>query len=107
MAVPGNPEPSWKANFVSGLVITLGNPKVVLFYLGLLATFVELDTPSAVDVVIIAALVFTVLGGAMLGYAFAADRAKRLLQNESAKRSINRAAGAMIMTTGNVLIVKS
>lgn len=39
-------------NFLGGLSITLGNPKVILFYLGFLSTFVALETLSIVDIVL-------------------------------------------------------
>jgi threonine/homoserine/homoserine lactone efflux protein len=105
--IHGVRELSWKQNFLSGLVITLGNPKVILFYLGFLPTFLDLATLSAGEVAIVAAVVSVVLGSVMLFYAWSAARARELFRSSRAKRIMNRTAGGVMMATGIVLIIKS
>jgi threonine/homoserine/homoserine lactone efflux protein len=100
-------ETSWSANLVSGLVITLGNPKVILFYLGFLPAFVDLQTLQTADVAKIAAVVSLVLGATMLGYAYAAARARRLFQSPKAKRLLNRTSGGVMIATGTVLATRA
>jgi len=105
--VTGVKEFSWRANFISGLVITLGNPKVILFYLGFLPTFVDLTALTHLDVLIAALVVSLVLAGVLLGYAYTAARARNAFTSGRAARRLNKAAGGVMMSTGVVLIAKT
>ncbi len=103
----GTEDLSWKSNFLTGLFITLGNPKVILFYLGFLPTFVDLTSLSSLDVGVIATIVSLVLGLTMLAYAYAASRARTLFQDTSSQRWMNRSAGSAMIATGSVLAAKA
>ena len=99
-------ELSWKANFFTGLVITLGNPKVILFYLGFLPTFLDLTRLEAMDIVVVATVVSVVLGAVLMGYAYAAGRARKLFASPRAERTLNRSAGSVMIVTGAVLATR-
>ena len=62
---PGSEERGWKT-FLSGLALTLGNPKAIVFYLALLPTVVPLDQPIGVlgfaELVAIVTVVLLVIG---------------------------------------------
>ncbi|MGB7401322.1 MAG: LysE family translocator [Arcobacter sp.] len=100
-------ELSWKKNFITGLLITLSNPKVILFYLGFLPTFVNLQTLSTLDIVIISLIVTFVLGGVMLFYAYSASGARNLFKSKKSKRNMNIVAGSVMITAGGALIIKA
>ncbi len=64
-------------NFTSGLVITLSNPKVILFYCGFLPTFLDLSLLTLIDLMVVVAIVTTVLASVLGIYAFLASAARK------------------------------
>ena len=94
-------------DLLSGLLITLANPKVILFYLGLLPTFIDLQRLTAVDILVTVTVVATVLGTTLLAYAFAAARAGELVRSRRAVRNLNRTAGTVMLAAGTTLAIKA
>ena len=102
-AVTSLTEVTWPRNLLSGLLITLGNPKVILFYLGFLPAFIDLGDLDGLGVSLIALVVSVVLGSILLLYAYLAARARQLLLDRAARRLLNRTAGGVMIATGAVL----
>lgn len=94
-------------SFLCGLFITLGNPKVILFYLGFLPAFIELEILSVIDVITVAFVVSAVLGLVMLFYAVTASWAGRLFKSEKAQNRMNKTAGSVMICTGSVLLLRT
>lgn len=82
--------------FLAGLALTLGNPKVIVFFLALLPTVVDLDRLTPAGFAEIAALIAVILSAVLAGYAAAAARARRLLSSPRALRLVNRGTGAVM-----------
>ncbi len=94
-------------NFGSGLVITLSNPKVILFYCGFLPTFLDLSALTLIDLVIVVTIITIVLGCVLGTYAFLASRARRMFTNQQAVRRLNRAAGGVMVAAGVAIAIRS
>ena len=102
----GNEDVSNLSVFVSGLLITLSNPKVILFYCGFLPAFVDLNSLKLNEGAIIITLVMLILGSVMSGYSRLADSAGKLVRSGKGRKRLNRGAGGIMMTAGAALILK-
>jgi len=98
---------SRRSSFLGGLSLTLGNPKVIIFYISFLPTFIRLETLSTIDVVVVSSVATLVLGSVMLFYAYTASWARELFKSTNAQKKMNRAAGTAMIGTGALLLSKS
>jgi len=90
--------------FLGGLAVTLGNPKVIVFFLALLPLVIDLETLSVVGFVEIAALIVVILSAVLTAYALAAASARRLIASQRTMRAVNRTTGT-VMAGAAVAIV--
>jgi threonine/homoserine/homoserine lactone efflux protein len=82
--------------FVGALSLTLGNPKVIVFFLSIMPLVVDLGALHVATAVALAATIIGVLSAVLLTYALAANRARALLHSSRAIKLVNRcAAGVM------------
>jgi len=92
--------PGLLAGVAVGFAVVIGNPKAVLFYMGLLPGFFDLTRVTGPDIAAIALLSGSVpfLGNLLLALSF--DRARRLLSSPSALRRLNIISGLLLMSVG-------
>lgn len=95
--------PGMWAGFVAGLAVILGNPKAVLFYMGVLPGFFDLTQLTAADIVVICSLSFIVpLVGNLILAGFV-DRARRLLTSPDALKRLNIISGTLLIAVGIII----
>jgi len=82
----------WRA-FLASLMLTLANPKAILFFLALLPTVIDLASLNALRFVEISAAIALVLPGVLFTYVFLAARARELFTTPKAVRRLNRSSG--------------
>jgi len=95
------------SSFLTGFLITLGDQKAILFYLGFFPAFIDLSRMTPADTLIIIAIAIVGVGGAKLVYAYLADRTSLLFKNTSAIRGINMLAGGVMIAVGMFLLAKA
>lgn len=83
-----------------GLVVTLGNPKPILFYGALLPNFLDLSSVTSGDFTILMAVVVAVSFVVYSGYMLVIERARRLLNSTRAVKRLNQATGVMLIGSG-------
>ena len=82
--------------FAAGMAVTLGNPKIMVFYLALLPAIVDLKAVTLVGWLELVATMFVVLAAIDLVWAGLAVQARRVLRSPRAVRAANRvSAGVM------------
>nr|WP_228023933.1 LysE family translocator [Synechocystis salina] len=97
---------SLSSSFSAGLLITLADQKAVIFYLGFLPTFVDVNNIVYLDTVVIILTAILSVGGVKLFYAFLAHRSGLLISRKN-KRLINYLAGTLMISVGVFLLTSS
>lgn len=84
------------SSFLAGLMVTLGNPKTMIFYLALTPTLVDLRTITLMDYGILVVLTVLVLIVVLVPYLALAAKARWFLQSPKALKRLNRTAAAFM-----------
>lgn len=88
------------AGFMAGLAAILGNPKAILFYMGVLPGFFDLTrvTPADITAIVVLSALVPFLGN--VGLAMFVSRLRRLMASPKALRRTNIAAGCLLIAVG-------
>jgi threonine/homoserine/homoserine lactone efflux protein len=88
------------AGFTAGVLVILGNPKAILFYMGILPGFFDIGVLTGPDIAVIAGLSMIVpLAGniVMAGFVHAA---RRLITSPDALARVNTLSGVLLILVG-------
>lgn len=96
-------KPGLWAGFAVGVAAVIGNPKAILFYMGVLPGFFDLSRVTGWDVAAILAISALVPMLGNLGLALFLDRARQLLQSQDSLRRVNVGSGVLLVLVGLVI----
>ena len=82
--------------FFAAVSLTLGNPKIMVFYLALLPNLIDLEAVTAIGYAELVAITFVILTLVDGAYVLLAARARKLLSSARAIRLVNRGSGALL-----------
>ena len=95
------------SSFITGYAITMGNPKVIIFYMALLPSVVDLTAIGLQDYLILVSLTIFVLYIVVIPYILLATSAKEFLRTPKSLKYLNRsAAGAMAGAAAFIILKK-
>ena len=90
-------------SFLQGFLISASNPKVILFYIAFLPTFMDLTRLSGQDIALAALLTVIALMLGLMAIALFAAKARKFFQSELAVKRLNRSAGSIMVAAGAYL----
>jgi len=91
------------AGFAAGLLAILGNPKAVLFYIGVLPGFFDLRAVTWLDVAVIIAVSVTIPLVGNLMVAVSVGKLRGLMTRPATLKRINMVAGILLICVGLVI----
>lgn len=103
LSTPGNnalPPRGFKRNLLGGMMVTIGNPKTIGFYAGLLPTFIDLPKLTWGEAFAMGVIVMLLVGGIPAAYGYAAASSRRFFQHPSRMKAMQRTAGTMMIGAG-------
>ncbi|MDA0832351.1 MAG: LysE family translocator [Planctomycetota bacterium] len=92
------------SSLIGGFLITLGDPKAIVFYMGLFPAYVDVTKISLADTITIMLIATVVICSVKLTYAYLAGRAKRLFESSGFGKTMNVIAGVVLIATGGWLV---
>jgi len=98
---------SFVASFLSGLILTLGDVKAIVFYLSLLPMFIDLAALRLADALLVVVITIVAVGGIKILYACFSHRVVNSAWGQRFTTLSKRAAGAALVGAGSYIVVKA
>lgn len=97
-------ESKWQT-VMSGLLLTLGNPKPILFYASVLPTIIDFNKIRFTDALLMIALITLVSFSVVGTYSYIASLSHKIRMSGKMQKRLNQAAGFVMMAVGIYVII--
>lgn len=98
---------SYIADFLAGLLLTLGDFKAILFYASLFPALIDMKQVGLGGAVAIGAITIVTVGGVKITYAIFASRIVETLKHKVSSDLPRRLGGTLMIGCGSVLVTKA
>ena len=95
---------TWIGGFIQGFLISASNPKVILFYIAFLPTFIDLSSLDAKDIALASVLTLSALMAGLMLVSVGASSVRQYLKSKRAAQRLNRTAGSIMIGAGLFLV---
>ena len=95
---------TWIGGFIQGFLISASNPKVILFYIAFLPTFIDLSTLDSTDIALASALTLSALMAGLMLVSAGASSVRQYSKSKRAVQRLNRTAGSIMIGAGLFLL---
>ena len=92
--------------FGAGIAVTLGNPKIMLFYVALLPAIIDMRSVSVTGWAELTLTMFVVLALVDVVWALLADQGRRLMRDRRTVKLVNRGSAALMATAAAAIAAR-
>ena len=100
------PRRSTIQSLISGLLVTLGNPKAMIFYLALVPTLVDLTSITVADYFELIGVTIVVLMAGTIPYIVLAAKAREFFRRPAALKRLNRTSATLLAGTAGYIAIR-
>jgi threonine/homoserine/homoserine lactone efflux protein len=97
---------SFLLSYAEGMLISGTNPKVMLFYIAFLPTFIDLTVLTSEGVVLVVILNFIALMLGLTLIAYSASKARKLFSEHKAVKRLNRITAGLMGSAGLLILTR-
>lgn len=101
-----NAEVTNLGGFLSGFMLTMGDPRVILFYMSLLPAYLDLATATLTDAIILMLCTTLAIGTVKSVFITLARQAQRWLSSPRSQWLMHKMAGGLLCGVGLYLLVQ-
>ena len=94
-------------SFLGSLMLTLGNPKVIVFFMSIMPLVLDMNSITPLIFAQLVGMALFVLTPVLIGYLLLADRARQLFTSETALQRINRGTATIMAGAAVAIVAKS
>jgi len=87
-------------NFVKGFLVTLSNPKALIFYYSIFPSFIEHSKVNTMVLIIVTLTVIFVFSLVLIAYSYAANRVSEAFSKRSSGKLLSVASGGIMILAG-------